>query len=394
MKICHVGDLHVCQKHQLWTIRALANAIDTAIAQQCDLAVIAGDSFDAAIHAHEPAFVEFVEEIVRLADAMPIVLIYGTQSHDRPGSLDVLRTIPTQHMIDVVAHPTQLDIAGCRVSALPGLNKADPGIMAQGANAWAREVMASFASGNVRARADGMPSIFVTHGTVTGCTTESGYAMVSPDHEFDLEALASADADAVMLGHIHRHQAWHGVRTPSGATTEIAYSGSLARLVHGHLDPVGFLIWDLEPGKPASFAFHASPSRQLVEISFAGPPDIDELRAMAATVGPEDAVRIRWEIDEEHAAGVDRALIRELFAGAETLKLEPRVLPIQRVRAAGIGRAMTLADKLEYWCDTTGSQEALTRLRERLGMIQLDDPEHIAAQIVGASTPVQMMEAA
>lgn len=387
-RILHLADLHYGPKHLAWIERAMGHAVATAIAEPCDLAVIAGDSFDTAIAAHEPAFTAYVRQVMALAERMPVVVLQGTHSHDRPGSLDVLKAIPSPHTIIVADQPEAVYVAGVRVCCLPSLNKADPAIMAEGANAWSARTLAELGSENASLRAQGVPSVLVTHGTVTGCTTESGYALVSPDHEFSLEALAAADCEAVLLGHIHRHQSWPNVRTPSGGLTTIAYPGSLARLVHGHHEPVGFLIWTLEPGQPAAFAFHESPARQLLEIAFDGPPDMDDLRALAATVQPDDAVRVRYTIDEEHVASVDKALIRELFAGAETIKIEPRVLPIQRVRAAGIGQARTLADKLRHWCDTTGSAAAFTRLCERLEALQTRDPGAIVASLVDEPTAV------
>ena len=152
-------------------------------------------------------------------------------------------------------------------------------------------------------------------------------------------------------------------------------------MVHGHTVPVGFLILSLEPGQPATFQFHESPSRQLLEIDFPALPNMDELRALAATMTPDDAVRVRWTVDEEHAATVDKAMIRELFAGAESVKLEPRILPVQRVRAEGIGKAMTLHDKLRYWAETTDSMAAYQRLADRLALIQSMDVEQIVARI-------------
>jgi len=355
--------------------------VDTGIAQGCDLAIIAGDSFDSAMSTHEPAFAAFVRQVVRLAASMPVLVLQGTHSHDRPGSLDVLKAIPTAHPIVVADALDEHTLAGVKVWTLPSLNKAEAGIMSEGAKHWTAKTLAGIGVSAKDARSLSYPTILVTHGTVTGCTTESGYAMVSPDHEFSIEALASADCDAVMLGHIHRHQSWPGVRTPSGALTTIAYPGSLARLVHGHMDPVGFLIWKLEPGKPGTFEFHASPSRQLLEIDFPGIPDMNEIRHIAAQAGPDDAVRVRWTVDEEHAAAVDKQAIRDLFAGVDSLKLEPRVLPVQRVRAAGIGRAVTLADKLRHWAETTGSMEAMPRLLDRLEMVQAEDPEKIVGRI-------------
>ena len=395
MKVFHVADLHYGPRHLAWVDRAMTHAVDVAIAERCDLAIVAGDSFDHALNVHEPAVAAYLRQVVKLAESMPVVVLQGTYSHDRPGSLDVLKAIPTRHAIHVADTPTQWEVAGVLVTALPSLNKADSAIAETGAQGWVRSTLRGFAERNAQARADGMPTILVTHGTVTGCQTESGYAMVSPDHEFSVDTLADADADAVLLGHIHAHQAWPDVLTQSGARSTIAYPGSLARLVHGHRAPVGFLIWDISPGA-ARFDFRPSPARQLLEITFDGPPNMEELEELAKSVTAEDAVRIRFEIDEEHAASVDRDAIRELFAGAETLKIEGRVLPVQRVRAEGIGRAATLAAKLEHWAKTTDSEHALTRLQDRLSLLQGHDADSIVARILGADVErsTQVQEAA
>lgn len=369
IRVVHLADLHYCPKHLTWVDRAMEHAVDLAIAERADLAVIAGDSFDHALSVHEPAVAAYVRQVVRLAEAMPVVVLQGTFSHDRPGSLDLLKAIPAMHPIIVGDQPGQTEVAGALVSVLPSLNRADQAFDL-------RATLDGFAAANRAARAAGQPTLLVTHGTVTGCTTESGYAMVSPDHEFSTEILAGADADAVLLGHVHRQQNWPNVLTPSGHRTTIAYAGSLARLVHGHHDPVGFLLWTLDAGR-AACAFHPSPARQLVEIAFDGPPDLAELRALAATVGPDDAVRVRWSVDEEHVTAIDKDAIRELFASAETLKLEWRVLPVQRVRAEGISQAITLADKLAHWAATTGSQESLPRLQDKLARLQGADDEQI-----------------
>lgn len=374
-RIAHISDIHYGRAGQLhWIDRAMQAAIDTAIAQACDLAVLGGDLFDHALSSHDPAFVAAVQAAARLGNAMPTVILQGTHSHDRLGALDVFRALGTKHSIFVCDKPKQFELAGVLISALPSLNRADPNQRPSAA------VLAGFAEANQKARAEGKPTMVLTHGTVTGSTTESRYAMVGPDHEFGVQELASADADAVLLGHIHRHQSWPDALTPSGSRSTIAYSGSLARLVHGHHDPAGFLVWDIEPGK-ASFTFHESPARQLLEIAFDGPPDMDDLRELAAQVQPNDAVRIRWTIDEEHAASIDKAFIRELFAGAESVKTEGRVLPVQRVRAAGIGRALSLADKLSVWAESTDSTDAMERLLTRLEWLQTADPEQIAARL-------------
>lgn len=382
-KLFHTGDLHYGRNGQLpWIDLAMTNAVDVAIAENCVAAVLAGDSFDHALNVHEPAFSAFMRQVMRLSSHMPTLVLAGTFSHDRPGSLDVLKDIPTKYPLIVADEIGVHDLAGVRVCVLPSLNKANPEVMKEGAHEWTRRQLAGFAQGNQDARSRGQSSVLVSHGTLLGAITESGYSMVSPDLEFSAENLAAADADAVLLAHIHRHAIWPNVLTPSGSRTSIAYPGSIARLVHGHTVPVGFLIVDLEPGHAATFEFHESPSRQFLEIDFPGLPDMDEIRHIAAKAGPDDAVRIRWTVDEEHAAAVDKQAIRDLFVGVDSLKLEPRVLPVQRVRAAGIGRAVTLADKLRHWAETTGSMEAMPRLLDRLEMVQAEDPEKIVGRIV------------
>lgn len=375
MKVAHTADIHFCAKHLKWVRLAMDNFIDTAIAEKCDVAVLAGDIFDHAVSAHEPAFHEALSAVIRLSKAMPVIMPYGTLTHDHPGSLEAFEKIGDR--VHVASVPTVVDLEVGTFFVLPGLNKALPEVADEGASKWARDVL-SRAGGWFEEHK--MPAALVTHGTVTGCVTESNFAMVSPDHEFSLDTLALANCEAVMLGHIHKHQSFRS-RTPSGLMSEIVYPGSLARLVYGHMDPVGFVIWDIEPGK-ATWKFHESPSRQLVDISFEGPPDMANLKRIAADCAEDDAaVRLRYSIDEEHAGTVDKRAIRELFAHCDELKIEAKVSPVQRVRAEGIATAMTLHDKLRHWAATTDSMESFDPLAQRLEMLQTQEDDKIIGGI-------------
>jgi exonuclease SbcD len=389
IRVLHIADIHYCPTHLKWVDKAMAHAVETAIAEGCHLAVLAGDSFDHGMGAHEPTISAYLRQVLRLAHHMPTVHLQGTHSHDRPGMLDILNAIPTFfpiHVMDRESHVLTVETAAgpVTVAGLPSLNKALPEVQAMGAKAWARQ---QFETIGAIVSQSPHPSVLVTHGTVTGCKTESGYAMVSPDHEMSIEDLAAAECDAVMLGHIHKHQSWPGVVTPSGRRTTIAYTGSLARLVHGHNDPVGFLIWDIDPARGdiepgrATFTFNESPARRLVNKEFPGLPDFAELREIAASAGPDDAVRIRYSVDEEHAAAIDKRAIRELFMHCDSVQVEPTVLPVQRVRAEGISRALTLEAKLAEWANTTGSEAQLAALETRLAMLRQMDPEQIVAAL-------------
>ena len=406
MKIAHLSDIHIGPKHLTWVERALMAAAGGAIREKCDLAVISGDSFDAPMGVHEPAVRAYIREVVRLAGHMPVVVLQGTFSHDRPGSLDILREIPSLFPILVADTPdaywlvtyqgnirwesVAAQFTGDRlalVCCLPSLNRSATEVMEHGATAYVQRVMAGFSEHTSQAKGLGLPSVLVTHGTITGCLTESRHAMVSPDHEFDVDTLMSSGADAVMVGHIHKHQSW-------GAKSQrVAYPGSLARLVHGDHDPKGWLLWDVAPGA-VSFEFVESPTRRLFEIEFDGPPNMDELRELATLAEPDDAVRIRWTIDQEHAASVDKAAILALFDTEEKPKLEATVLPIQSVRAAGIAKAMTLEEKIAHYLKTTGDADRLEILSTRLQQLHHLSIEQIVDRVTRQVVASTLKEAA
>ena len=400
LKIFHTGDLHFCQKHLEQVDRCMTYAVEKAIADGAEVAVIAGDSFDSAMHVHEPAFSRYLELMLQLADAMPLLILQGTFSHDRLGSLEPLKRLRARYPILVADEPGQWSLChdgawwwdkvkpdedplvrGDRAvfSCLPSLNKADQAIREHegGAAGYVSDLLSSWGPANDQARAAGLPTVLVSHGTVSGCVTESNYAMVSPDHEFSVGTLYQAQAQATMLNHIHKHQSWQD----NGR--QIAYSGSIARLVHGHHDPVGFLLWEVDANSVA-FQFHPTPARELIDITFDGPPDMDELRRLAGQYTSDmHHVRIRYEIDQDHAHTIDKDAIRDLFTAAGDVRIEATVYPVQSIRAQGIGKAMTLREKLGYWATTTGDDDRLPGMEDRLEMLQTMEPEQIVDRLLG-----------
>lgn len=403
MKVIHMADLHYSPKHLKWVDKAVSHAVDHAMAiPDLSLVVIAGDSFDSSMGIHEPAYAAYIKQVTRLASNFPVVILQGTQSHDRIGSLEPLKHIHTAYPILVADEPGQWllyrkyedmgyefinisDISDIElyadgrthavISAIPSLNKALPEVMEHGARQYVVDLCESFSKANAWAAENDISSILVSHGTVTGCKTESKFAMVSPDHEFDPDTLFSAGATATMLGHIHECQSWND------GGQAIAYSGSIARLVHGQHSPVGYLVWDINNGD-ASFQFHETPSRHLIEVEYDGEPDMEELAAMSVYAGEDDAVRIRWTIDQEHAHSVDQKAIRALFKHVDSLAIEPTVMPIESVRSPGISKGMSDDEKLGYWAITTGDEENLPELINRLTLLKGLEPDQIIQNIL------------
>jgi len=404
MKIFHASDLHYAPKTLEEVDRCFAFAVDHAIKEQCDAAVLSGDLFDHRVDLHAPCVAALLSRVRTLADSMPVLILQGTYSHDAPGSLDVFKTLGGKFPVIVADDICQigLEISGgekywikslywnffadnlpsdtvCLFSCLPSINKAAVAAAVGGEKAAEAvgehvfDLMRGWSAINLKARAAGIPTVLVSHGTVSGCVTEQGVPMMGLDHEFGTASLFASEARAILLGHIHQFQLWHG---NNDAT--IAYPGSIGRLHFGETNPKGFLLWDVK-AEHSSCEFVETPAKRLLQIDFPGVPDMAELERQA--VNAEGAhVRVRYSVDEEHRHAVDKGAITKLFEKAAELSIEGRVNPIQRSRSEGMNRAPSLAEKAEKWCDVTQTEKA--PVIERLGTLQAYEPEKIVAMIL------------
>lgn len=400
LRIAQFSDIHYASSTLAEADRCFTFAVDAAIGRGIDCAVISGDSTDHALDVHVPAVEALARNVRRLADHCPVLMLQGTFSHEPPGTLSIFRLLGGRYRVHVADRLRQVALledgrwcespgwrfeqrpAGTTAlfSCVPTVNKA---VIAAtvGAEAAATAVgeelsalLLGLATGNEAARADGVPTIGVSHGTVYGCLTEHGVPMAGFDHEFTTGALFGARASAFMLGHIHKHQSW------SEAGRVIAYAGSIGRLHYGEEGEKGFLFWEVG-AEGAHFELIATPAKRTVEIAFDGVPDLAEVERCAKSLDVTDAfVRVRWTVAEEDRHEFDRQAVRALFAGAAEVKLEGRVIPVVRTRAAGISQETGIAAKVQAWAAATGVKAegmlaCLTTLHTRA-------PEEIAASIV------------
>lgn len=396
MRIFHAADIHFCPKYLDEVTRCFNYAVDHA---EADCALLTGDLFDGRLEQNSPALMAAVDAVRRLADKMPVLILQGTFSHDAPGALDLFRRISAKHSILVVEricqvalfhHPSQGGAiaswkeskawcfqdddfpswASLVVSCLPSINKGAVAAAlgaenaATGVGELIAQVLAGWAPSNDSARSQGIPTVVISHGTVSGCITEAGVPMAGKDHEFTTGSLLAARASAVMLGHIHKHQSWDESQRVLGNNRPIAYSGSIGRFHYGETDDKGALIWEVQADR-AGFDRIITPAREYVDLDFDGLPDA---QAVAAAKVQGAWVRVRYTVDEEHRDAVDREALKAqlLAAGAAEVKIEPRINPIQRQRAAGIGAALTVADQVGRWCEITNTEKApvLERLHQ------------------------------
>jgi exonuclease SbcD len=407
IRLAHFSDLHYAGATLTEVDRCFSFAVDAAIARGVDCAVISGDSTDHALEVHAPAVAGLARNVRRLADHCPVLMLHGTFSHEPPGALNVFGLLGGRFRVHVADRLQQVALTadgrwveseGCRFeqipqdaralfSCVPTVNKAivAAAVGATEAAAAVGEQLTALLRGyapiNEAARAAGVPTIGVSHGTVYGCVTEHGVPMAGFDHEFTTGSLFGAGAQAFLLGHIHKHQSWEQ------AGRLIAYAGSVGRLHYGEEGDKGFLIWNVEAAS-VGFEVIATPARRTVEISFEGMPKLDELQRFARANDVTGAfVRVRWTMPEEDRHEVDRSAIQGIFGAAAEVKLEGRVIPVVRTRAEGISQHASLAAKIALWARLTDARpEPLLGCLEAL---QTRQAEEIAANILEGAIEAQ-----
>jgi len=403
INIAQMSDLHYAPDTVEEVDRCFGHAVDGAISKHCDAAVISGDLFDRAVNLHDPSVARLLSQVRRLAEHMPVLILQGTRSHDTPGSLNVFKTIGgwfPVHVADTIqqvaltqdpvteecewvvssdwifdAIPAHSQVL---ISCLPSVNKGAVAAAvgakdaAEAVGDYVADLLAGWSTSHCIARDASIPTVLVSHGTVSGCLTEHGVPMAGLDHEYTTGSLFVAEASAVMLGHIHQHQSWeHEGR-------RIAYPGSIGRLHFGELQDKGYLVWTVGAAS-AEFEFNTTPAKQLVQIEFNGSPDMEVLRQEVAKAAGAH-VRIRYQIDEDKRHTVDRKAIEALFASAEQVKVEGRINPIERRRSEGMNEAHSLADKLKKWGEASDTDTSA--LMSRLALLQQKTPEEIVAKVV------------
>lgn len=373
MRIAHFSDLHFGTKTLAEADRCLGAAIDRAAALGIQAAVISGDATDHALDLHSPAAERLVAQVRRLADHCPVLMLQGTYSHEPPGTLSVFRSVGGRHPIHVADRIGQVALTHqhrwivspgwhfealphetvALFSCIPTVNKATVAATVGAASASQAighelaRLLEGFAPSHRHARARGVPTVGVSHGTVFGCVSEHGVPMAGFDHEFTTGALFAAEAQAFMLGHIHRHQVW--IQDRAAGTQAIAYAGSIGRFHFGEEGEKGFLLWEVVANE-AKCVLECTPARRTIDIVFEGRPD---LAALKDAVAKQDiagaAVRVRWTVGEEDRGAVDREAIQRAVSRAAEAKLEGRIVPVVRTRSAGISRLARMEDKLRVW---------------------------------------------
>jgi DNA repair protein SbcD/Mre11 len=403
IRIAQFSDLHYSEKNLIEADRCFGFAVDAAIRRGAQVAVISGDSTDHALDVHSPAVERLARQVRRLADHCPVLMLQGTYSHEPPGTLAIFRLLGGRygvHVADRIAQVALQSTGTWRESdgwrfdrvpedalvvftCVPTVNKAIVAASVGAADAGVAlgqelaALLAGYGAINEAARRARVPTIGVSHGTVTGCITEHGVPMAGFDHEFTSGALFSARAQAFMLGHIHRHQHWE----QDGRI--VAYAGSIGRFHHGEQGDKGFVLWEVG-ASVTRLELVPTPARRTVDLFFDGKPDLKRIEAAMNEDALQGAwVRVRWTVADEERHEVDREAIKRALVGAADVQLEGRIVPVVRNRVEGISRCASLSAKVGAWAALTGAKaEPLLADLERLSH---QSPDKIAADVLSRS---------
>lgn len=379
IRLLHFADLHLgvetygrtdpatnLNTRVLDELQALHTIIDIAVQERVDAVLFAGDAY----RSKDPNVTfqrEFARALARLIAAeIPTVLLTG--NHDVPNtsgrasSVEVFRALPLQ-WIHVVDEPKVFRLetrsGSLQVIALPWLSRSlflsdqvstvastDEEITAEIA-----EVASSWLRNRIAELDSDLPAIALAHvhliGGEVGIERELtlGNAVTLSPALFDVPQLAYT-----ALGHLHRHQNL-GIRRP------VVYSGSLERLDFGDEDqPKGFVLLEVEAGRPARWTFQELPARRFltIDVALQGEEPATEQIMTALTHHDLRAaiVRIRATGTLEQLAAIRHhevsvaAADAFAFVGISRIPIEAR-----RVRIAASGNAhMSIEEVLDrYW---------------------------------------------
>lgn len=376
-----VGDVHLRQDAR--NAQRLASW-DYIIATGMDLPrlgawLVCGDIFHAksAIQDRNDA----AQRLQAMCQVAPVIVAAG--NHDAAGDLDVFARLAGRFPIAVFSVPTThtFEMAtGDRAtvgvlpyphkSVLAAMGLAPDDVLNTGGAALldiCRQLGAELAD----AHAEGDATFFLGHVNVTGAVASSGQPLIGRELSLAAEHLAALGDVPKILGHIHAPQVVHGAH----------YAGSISRNDFGELEEKRALIVSLGPAH-GEFAFHSRPlacapmlhvSGELTREGF-----IHDMPEGFNVAGAEIRLRYRYKASEQRF--LDHAAVREYFAGAATLQVEPIAVPDRALRAPAVAQAVTLADKLTAWAlatDTVTSDAVL----DKLARLQTTDEATLRASV-------------
>ncbi len=391
VRILHFADAHIDSStggridtanglsfHTNDFLKALDEIIDTAISENVQLVLFAGDAYRSPIPV--PTFQrEWQRRIVRLSAArIPMLIIPG--NHDispniyKANSLQELDTLPVPylHLAAKTVHlftPEELDGVPVQVIAVPWMPLSLSGARDKNNTRTPEERAAEMESGisalvrKALDRADSdLPVILMAHYSVQGSIYPSGQtAELGREVTLSRALVCDPAISYTALGHIHLFQDLNRGNQPPAV-----YSGSIERVDYGEAkDKKGFIIAEVS-NHHTEYTFRELHTRKMYNLNFkAGSAETMEQELENILPSAEEAqgamIRLMIECPHEWEPMINEKALRKRFEGALDFQLKRRLTYTDRIRFQNrnIG-SLTPSDMLRTYCLSTKINETET----------------------------------
>lgn len=317
IRILHTGDLHIGafpgpekdgeNARFLDICRCLDALVAGAQQQKPDIAVIAGDIFhqarvwsDRGLKEQQTA-VRFIRELSSICE---VVVMRGTPNHDSAEQFATLKSTfwgdEKVHIVDRPEWTSYLLDNGkkIQIACVPGFDRGyyrakHPGLSSEEENEAFTKAVEDMIMGLKAECIPGIPSVLVSHFTISGANMESGQTAFFSQFEPVVypATLTAADFDLVCFGHIHRPQQLEGCKNTF-------YCGAVSQLnFNDEGQERGYYIHDIDDGAVVS-NFHPLPTREHLTIRL-NDEDIGEITSTGDWLFTEPLLKYQEEAKDK-----------------------------------------------------------------------------------------------
>lgn len=350
MKFIHVADIHASKERRNQAENIL-NIISVYVLQhKIDYIFFAGDFWDSSISNTEASGFPLIVEIMKgLSNVTNVRMIYGTQSHEPDGSLDVFEnrlprtesTISRSLIFKTITLENWHD--DCDILYIPEPRRSK---FIADSDEKSVEMIKDYLSQLKDIRKKDKPLIVVYHGEIMGAHYQNGVEATSPI-ALPKKILQDMNADYYACGHIHE---------PQEVFKNCFYSGSACPIDMGETHDAGFNVVTLENGtacvERVSFGF---PVNRSFSIDSGLVPDIMKKDFTNKNIKLSITCKERSEV-----AGLEKK-IKEC-TNAVSVKVIPVFKPVTNIRAKEITQQKSVTDKLQTWAKVNGIELGKTVL--------------------------------
>lgn len=411
IRISATADLHFRPKRAAEVFASLDNLERESREREVDLIAISGDLFHSAVFATgTQMYPEFIERVRRLADVAPVVMVYGTPSHDIAGCLDVFESQKAKHSITIIrpsvtcglyldeygagfvvpidhvhgANPMLL-IFGIPEPHKGWLLKGKPAMGPEATTEAMKKEMRNLLLGYAAQRKEhpDIPCLVLYHGQIRGATMDNGVRLA--ENAIGRDDLAMIGADYYALGDIHAPQ--------QIGELPMYYPGSVYPRTWGETHQAGFnvvtigpMISDYDPG----LFDGPDPQYQVHEVERVDYPHPQQMKICVEAERRSDtgAIEFDTEFDKVSYAGcrvkVEITARREIAPEIDTMLLLGNLLGRGALEGSEVTLAITHTETVR-----AGEITKAVKLRGKAGVYAENSSQEIAESVLAKADELE-----